>query len=816
MKSRIKFFLFITCLIIFSMSLNLPSLGAISSFSSLNTQNDKSTNQITSSSTLTKTQAVNFTFNNIIKHNFNTSSYEGSINVTKILNQITNFTSTGTNIFSGSTLSEYLVNTTLLNITLYNNHNLLGGSASIYLNVWSNTNFSELNNNSNFYSLSNGQSSPINILTFSGWTNQTDLVIEVEKSGSLTPYLGTITVSQVFAHNQTSCYTTSTGDAQVCVNNTIIGYRTVTLTNQQIAKLYQPDLYISNVGGSGLSQTVYSPQTLYYRLLTGYDQEIGQNAIVIEYLYYWPNETDNFGSTLGHYYDFEPVYLYLKNIGQSPYRIVFETQNPGLTNLPAYLDIYSNSYISVQITSGTFNVSNQLSPLLGTTMSTNYITNPINNYYTSTNYLNISSEFPLITTPIMMVQDTYHNLIFGNSSSSVTKVGFTTPLTLLTDNAIFTFYQLLNQSFMSQLHEYSWNNYVVPYNLSLTLDMLYNPFTKPFIIDCFENVAHENANARTNTDSSFIGTVQLNTTVIIPATLTITYPAQVVPNSNTTVNLSINLDENKVLVLFNYLINMSTYLKLWFLTQNISLLFNGGISAQIPLQTISSFQQKTGLNSITDSHTFLNYITVNNVYFNVGLLGTIFNATIDINLYNVLQDLVTIYQPELKPIFTLLNLFIGGVDLELTPQLEGLVTGDVSTNSNSVLLSRNTVIFYKQNSPISIGLTIGKDQSSTKTFDFEITNLLYAMNFTNTWSMVLKPGSLLKYFVSDVQVILGTYPNVQWTVANGSGGAQANLTNISTQNIQISSTGNTDGFTIISVFIPLIVLYVYFKKKKNK
>ena len=344
--------------------------------------------------------------------------------------------------------------------------------------------------------------------------------------------------------------------------------------------------------------------------------------------------------------------------------------------------------------------------------------------------------------------------------------------------------------------------------------MIYNPFTKPYFIDCFENVAHENANARNNTDSSFIGSIQFNTTVIIPATLTITYPAQMVPNSHEIVNLSINIDESKVLFLFNYLVNMSTYLKLWFLTQNVSLLFNGGISVQIPLETISSFQQKTGMNSITDPHTFLNYLSVNNVYFNAGLLGTIFNATIAIYLYNILKDAVTTYQPELSPLFTLLNMFIGGIDLELTPQLDGLVTGDISTNTNAVTLNKNTFIFFSQNKPVSVGMDIGQVQSSTNTFELVIRNLLYAMNFTNTWSIDLKPGLLLKYFVSDAQVGLGTYPDIQWTVAHASGGAQADINTKSTQNISISSIGKTDGFTFVALAIPLMVIYGYYKKKK--
>ena len=62
-------------------------------------------------------------------------------------------------------------------------------------------------------------------------------------------------------------------------------------------------------------------------------------------------------------------------------------------------------------------------------------------------------------------------------------------------------------------------------------------------------------------------------------------------------------------------------------------------------------------------------------------------------------------------------MFIGGIDLELTPQLDGLVTGDISTNTNAVTLNKNTFIFYSQNKPVSVGMDKGQVQSTTNTFE---------------------------------------------------------------------------------------------------
>ena len=709
---------------------------------------------------------------------------------------------------------------------MINNHNAIPGSASVYLNVNANNNVSTLDNSGSYYSLSNGQTLPVNSQVFSGWADRASFSIDVEKSGPLSPYLGLVSVSQVFTSNTTGYYTTETGNVKIGVSNNVTAQQMVSLTNDQIANYYRPDLYLANKTSSLQSQTIFTPDYLYYRILSGYDSEIGQKAMVLEYLYYWPNETDNFGSSLGHYYDFAPVFIYIRNFGDSPYRIVFETQNPSLTShLPAYLEIYSEIYSSSLSTIGTFNVSTDLTPILGINMTTNYEIYPISTYYSSTNYENRSSEFPLLTNPIMMALDTYHNLEFGNGSSQLTAVRFSTPLVSFADKIIFHYYQLLNEAFNSQLHDYSWNNYVVPYNLSLTLDMLYNPFTKPFFIDCFENVAHENAQARTNTESNIFGSVLVDTSVIIPATITIAYPTQMQPNGNDSVSVSIHMDQNNVLVLFNYLINLSTSLNLYYLTKNVTMNFKGGISVRIPLQTISSFQQKTGLNSISDPHTFGNYFTINNVYFNAGLLGTIFNASVSINLYKILEDMVNIYQPEIYPVFRVLNLFLSAINLDLTPSLEGLVIGKIaSTDPSSASLSGNSFTLNAQDKPQTIGIHTSANANTGSKFKLKITNYLYAMNFTNTWSISIVPSKLIGLFVSGIQINLGIYPNIQSTVGGSSNGAVDSKANsIQTQDILIqvpsqssSSSKTSDGFTILALFVPLMAIYVFKRKKRSK
>ena len=816
-------------LILVFLSLNLNFLGV----SAINTgnQNVPQENKVDKISVATTTQDVNFTFNKQVQKNFNGTFNEGTINVSRTLDQLNNFTSYSTSVVSGTTVDEYLLTTTILNMTMINNHNIGGGSTSAYLNVNANNNISTLDNSGSYYSLSNGQSTDINIQVFSGWSDRASFSIDVEKSGSLSPYLGIVTVSQVFTTNQTGCYLTETGNAQLCVANNISGSKTVTLSNEQIANYYRPDLYLANETALLQSQTIFSPDFLYYRLLSGYDNEIGQNGLVIEYLYYWPNETDNFGAQLGHYYDFAPVFVYLRNFGDSPYRIVFETQNPSSTaHLPAFLEIYSETYTSHQQLAGTYDVSTDMTPILGFNMTTGYDEYPISTLYTSSNYANRSSEFPMIITPTMMALDTYHNMEFGNGSSQLTSVRFSTSLEPFNYSTILYYYTLLNQAFVSPLYDYSWNNYIVPTNLSLTLDMFYNPFTKPFFIDCFENVAHENTQARTNTQSTIFGSVLLNTTVIIPATITMSYPANMLPGSDNTANISIHMDENNVMVLFDYLVNLSTNLKLWYVSKNVSLYFNGGISVKIPLATISSLQRLTGMNGISDPHTFANYLTINSLYINAGLLGTLFNASVSINLYKILDDAVTAYQPELLPIFKVLNVFISAINLDITPSLQGLVVGDIASSNTAVAtITSSSFILNAQDKQQTIGIHVPSSASLGSNFKLQITNYMYAMNFTNTWAIGIEPSKILGYLVNGIEITLGVYPNIQSTVEGGSSGAKdANTNTIQSQDIQIgkapqstaSSTkqtsGSTPGFTLISLLIPLAVICLYLRKRRKE
>lgn len=113
-------------------------------------------------------------------------------------------------------------------------------------------------------------------------------------------------------------------------------YIEIDFTN--IEEFSYPDDFATWHDASYLMSSVYFPkvhydtydsagnvpiETIYEEVYYGYDESISDYAYVIFYLFYWNHETDNFGAQFGHYYDYEPLLMFVQDIGEEPYRIVY-------------------------------------------------------------------------------------------------------------------------------------------------------------------------------------------------------------------------------------------------------------------------------------------------------------------------------------------------------------------------------------------------------------------------------------------------------------------------------------------------------------
>ena len=85
-----------------------------------------------------------------------------------------------------------------------------------------------------------------------------------------------------------------------------------TETALKIANDYKPQLYLN---------TDQCPNAVYYRVIKGYDPYAGFDAYLIQYFAYWRCQDCAFA---WHEYDCEPIFIWVRNIGERPYRVAYD------------------------------------------------------------------------------------------------------------------------------------------------------------------------------------------------------------------------------------------------------------------------------------------------------------------------------------------------------------------------------------------------------------------------------------------------------------------------------------------------------------
>jgi hypothetical protein len=80
----------------------------------------------------------------------------------------------------------------------------------------------------------------------------------------------------------------------------------------KIADDYKPKLYLDDDE---------CPPNLYYRIIRGYDPYAKFNAYLIMYYAYWRCQNP---IEANHEYDYEPIFIWVRNIGEKPYRVAYD------------------------------------------------------------------------------------------------------------------------------------------------------------------------------------------------------------------------------------------------------------------------------------------------------------------------------------------------------------------------------------------------------------------------------------------------------------------------------------------------------------
>ena len=545
-------------------------------------------------------------------------------------------------------------------------------------------------------------------------------------------------------------------------------------TNIQV--LSYPDNFMTSFDGSWLISYVYFPkvyydtfdfgntpliESIYQQVYYGYDPSINANAYLIYYMFYWEYEAEIAGILMGHYYDYEPLLMYVEEIGQEPYRIVY--RNVGDRILPPELVIQDNS-VTPHSGSSDAEVSTPLMPLLGDQSSVDYRYTDIYFNTPAFHYETIHGLTPFMTVPYITITNTFHQMEVGVPLGS--GMAGLPPLEVcmlpMTNDVIREGYGRLDEAFDSAINVYEGVNlfgggdYRVPYNMSLTLDMLHNPFEFPYIVDCMEDIVHYTETAQDYRENGLYYDIDLGLSFSVPATVTFDIPTQVTVGETYDVGIDLALDAEDITISFAYDILLEYVLHWWFIGFEDSVSYSGQCDFNVNLEEVSDLISFLGLSSESVTGDYHGeWITVSDFSTSTDLLGTMLDCTVEIHLLTILSDLLG--ATGVGQLIDVLYIFFSDIDLIANPTLSGYVTADLLTENTAISLDTSELTFSEGTTQKTVQMTAvgGASQSGIR-----LSNMQYNVEFSTDWSVGFDFSDVMNYFVNDLDVPIGTFPTI--------------------------------------------------------
>jgi len=536
-----------------------------------------------------------------------------------------------------------------------------------------------------------------------------------------------------------------------------------------IAATYMPKLYY-DLGDFGHIPGI---EKIYHQVYYGYDPSIGSNSYVIYYMFYYEYETDNFGALFGHYYDFEPLLLFVQNIGDEPYRIVY--RDVGTDTLPPEV-IIEDYYLSTATGSIVADVSTPLLPILGEECTVNYERR--SSYWSTPSYRFETDQglTPFMEVPIFSITNTYHQMELGQVFLSI-EVDLTPIQSYLApfdDNTIRWGYSLLDESFASDINVYEgvnlWNgaDYQVPENISLTFDMLWNPYEFPYIVDCYEEVVHYVEEKQNHKSNGFYYDIDLELQFVVPATVTLGVPTTIRKGETYDVSIGMELDASEIVVRFLYDINLGFTFDWWFFEIEENATYDGVVEFVLDLETISDTLSSLGIGDETFLDSYIgDWVTLSKFDTSTDLLGTLLDATIEIHLLQILSDTIGA-EPTVAQILKILRFVIDEVDLIACPSISGSVTTDISVANAAITLDQNELTFDEGETQKTVQMTAVGGASTTS---ISLDNMQYHTLFATDWSLELNFTDTMNNFVDDQMYDIGRFPEITFSSDEHSIGA---------------------------------------------
>lgn len=523
-----------------------------------------------------------------------------------------------------------------------------------------------------------------------------------------------------------------------------------------ISAAYLPKFYYDTLDGGdnpGISH-------IYQQVYTGFDSEIGKNVYCIYYMIYYDYEMDNFGLSFGQYYDFEPLLLFVEDIGEEPYRIVY--RDVGTHTLPPKVIIH-DQYASTGSSTLNVSVTTQLTPILGNHCMVEY---DIRDTYWSTPEFQFETDHgltPFLDVPIFSITNSYHQMelgiVFNNVEVDLSPVyDYLVPFN---DTIIRWGYTLLDEAFNSPMNTYEgvslWNggDYRVPENSSLTFDMLFNFFEFPYVVDCYEEVAHYTDTAQDIEENKFYYDINLGVEYIVPGTVTMNVPTSVRRGETYEISIDVELDSDRILIAFDYDIEIAYQLYWWFIALEENATYSGRFQFQVNLTQVVDFLDTIGFADMVTGDYVNDWISISSFSTSANLLDTMIEADIEIHLLQIVEDLLA--DTQVGPLLKLAGFFLDEVDLHIMPSISGSLTTDIEIDNSAIELSTTHLTFDEGTIHQTVDMTVVGGPDTTA---ISLTNMTYNVIFAVDWGLEVNFTGIVNHFVDDFYFDLGRWPEI--------------------------------------------------------
>ncbi|GAB4310145.1 MAG: hypothetical protein Kow0069_10100 [Promethearchaeota archaeon] len=609
---------------------------------------------------------------------------------------------------------------------------------------------------------------PINCMLFDGWAYDLYFWIELyDDDVGLVDTFGTWKSTLNWTDVGTIYVTYSNGDAVVKFTLEVLEGPYLT-SAADLLDAYKPYLF-SDV------ETIHDApaDSVYGRVIEGYDSVLGYNATCLQYLYHFPYEYTG-SNHFVHYWDWEMVLIFI-DYSQSryPYRLVWD--NGFYFAGPSgydWIDGQEYRIFDENLPEGEFNVpvefSEQLWPLLGRNRTMKVTVTHISSAWDPGVEKWGWFEWGMPTFQAT-IDTSYHQFDLGDAGGTdPMDMNRNYPVLELTDEVIKSAYETLDTSFSGGVHEL--DGYYTPNYAPFSWDVS-QPFKFPYLFNNYEKLAIDiNAYYDAKERKSLELNVDKKVDVVIdvPCHVGLELPQSAAPGEATGGNLNLTLDESKAMVTIIVWYQVKLTVNSFYWSHTFTTTINETITINLGTNEIT-FLGQTIRADYNDEDPFSwesellgGYCSIQGT-LNPKLVGTILDATFSVHISEIIKALV-------GPTYEwIVDFVVDDLALNINPVVTGYVKFDLSLGGSSVaediwLTSTETIM------PVSFTMP----EASTSPIHFAFEDLRYGVNFAVDWTISLEWATIPSFFLEDQEWYLGTWPNVDVDLAEGT----ASLTSV--------------------------------------